>query len=42
MILSYQFNNIFKKNKKMIISNEEENEFQLTNNCMYCAQIIKG
>ena len=35
--LSCKFNKIFKINKKMIIS-EEEKEFQLSNNCMYCEE----
>ena len=40
MIYHYEFNKIFKINKRMIISEEEENQFQSTNNCMYCNKVF--
>ena len=39
--LSYEFNKIFKINKQMIISEEEENQFQSTNNCMYRNKVFE-
>ena len=38
--LSYEFNKVFKINEQMIISEEEENQFQSTNNCMYCNKVF--
>ena len=42
MIYHYEFNKIFKINKRMIISEEEENQFQSTNNCMYCNKVFEN
>ena len=39
--LSLRFNKIFKINEQMIISEEEENQFQSTNNCMYCNKVFE-
>ena len=39
--LSLKFNKIYKINKRMIISEEEENQFQSTNNCMYCNKVFE-
>ena len=39
--LSYEFNKIFKINKRMIISEEEEDQFQSSNNRMYCNKVFK-
>ena len=42
MIYHFKFNKIFKINKRIIISEEEENQFQSTNNCMYCNKVFEN
>ena len=39
--LLYEFNKIFKINKRIIIS-EEENQFQSSNICMYCNKVFEN
>ena len=39
--LSYEFNKIFKINNRIIISEEGKNQFQSSNNCMYCNKVFK-